>query len=140
MPGPAIDLIRSIPFFSGLSEEDAAKLCEEFVERRYEPGELIVGEGQHGMSFFIAEEGTADVAVHGRPAGTIEAGSHFGELSLFQRDGRRSATVTAQTPMRCWSLPVFTFRPFVESRPQVAWALLETLAAEVRELRDPANA
>ena len=33
MPGPSTALLRGVPFLSGLSDEDAASLAPEFVER-----------------------------------------------------------------------------------------------------------
>ena len=44
-----------------------------------------------------------------------------------------SATVKADTDVHCYQLPVWSFRPLVESHPEVAWALLEALADRVRE-------
>ena len=42
--------------------------------------------------------------------------------------GTRTATVTAESDMRTYALPVWSFRSFVESRPAVTWKLLELLA------------
>ena len=133
MAGPSIPLLRGVPFLSHLSDEDAASLAPEFVERTYAAGEVITGEGQQGMSFFIVESGEATVTKAGADIATLGAGASFGELSLFEH-GRRSATITAVGDMRCWSLPVWSFRSFVEGRPAVAWALLEQLASRIREL------
>jgi len=136
MPGPPPALLRGIPFLSGLSDAEVATLAPGFVDRSYAAGDLITGEGQQGLSFFIVEEGEATVTRTGTDIATLGAGSSFGELSLFERDARRSATITAATAMRCWSLPVWSFRSFVEGHPSVAWALLEHLAERIREL-DP---
>lgn len=134
MPGPEIALLRGVPFLSGLSDADAASLAPEFVERTYAAGDLITGEGQEGMSFFVVESGEATVTKGGVDIAALGPGASFGELSLFEQHGRRSASVTAASDMRCWSLPVWSFRAFVEGRPAVAWALLEQLATRIREL------
>lgn len=134
MPGPEIALLRGVPFLSGLSDADAASLAPEFVERSYGAGALITGEGQEGLSFFVVESGEATVTKGGVDIATLGPGAAFGELSLFEQHGRRSASVTAASDMRCWSLPVWSFRAFVEGRPAVAWALLEQLATRIREL------
>lgn len=134
MPVPPIALIRGVPFFAGLSDADAAALAPEFVQRDYAPGEVIVGEGQKGYAFFLVESGEAAVDQHGAGGHAMGPGSAFGELALFDKEARRSATVTAATDMRCWSLPIFTFRPYVEARPAVAWALLEYLAVRIRSI------
>ena len=134
MSSPPISLLRGVPFLSGLSDADAESLAGEFVERSYRAGELVTGEGQEGMSFFVLESGEATVTKAGADVATLGPGTSFGELSLFEQHGRRSATITAASDMRCWSLPVWSFRAFVEGRPAVAWALLEQLASRIREL------
>ena len=45
----------------------------------------------------------------------------------------RSATVKAETDVHGYQLPVWSFRPIVESHPEMVWALLESLAQRVRE-------
>jgi len=75
----------------------------------------------------VVESGEATVEVHGDEVGTLGAGDAFGEVALIDRRPR-TATVTAATDLRCYGLPVFVFRPFVEARPEVAWKLLEAMA------------
>lgn len=135
MSGPSTELVRGVPFLARLGDEDVRLLSSEFTERSYAPGQVIVGQGQEGMAFFVVESGEADVRRNGVDVARIGPGDAFGELALFDHGGRRAATVTAATDMRCWSLPVWSFRAFVEGRPAVAWALLEQLAQRVRELQ-----
>ena len=63
--------------------------------------------------------------------GTLGPGASFGEVALVDKSAR-SATVTATTPMVAYALPVWSFRPFVEQRPELAWKLLEILAERLR--------
>ena len=136
MPGPPLDLIRSVSFFADLGDKEARALASEFVARDYAPGEAILVEGQQGYAFFLVERGSATVSQRGVETRTLGPGSSFGELALFDQGARRSATVVAATDARCWSLPVFAFRPFVEARPAVAWRLLEHLAVQLRSPQD----
>ena len=133
MPGPPVDLIRRTPFFAGLEDDEAAALASEFVQRDYAAGDSILVQGQKGYAFFLVESGEATVNQSGVEARTLGPGDSFGELALFDRDARRSASVVAVSEMRCWSLPIFSFRPFVEARPAVAWQLLEYLAVQLRK-------
>jgi len=43
-------------------------------------------------------------------------------------EAARSATVTAETPLQCWGLTSWAFRPIVQRNASVAWSLLESLA------------
>jgi len=127
MSKPTPDLLRNIRLFSTLDEKDLESLAEEFNERRFSAGDKIALEGEGGLMFFVVESGEASVEVHGEEVSKLGPGSAFGEIALIDRRPR-TATVTALTDLRTYGLPVFVFRPFVESRPQVAWKLLEAMA------------
>jgi CRP-like cAMP-binding protein len=127
MAKPSTELLRKIPLFSGLDDRDLTSLAEEFNERRFPAGHAVALEGEGGLVFFVVESGEASVEVHGEEVGTLGPGDSFGEIALIDRRPR-TATVTASTDLTCYSLPVFVFRPFVESRPVVAWKLLEAMA------------
>jgi CRP-like cAMP-binding protein len=127
MAKPSPNLLRKIPLFSGLEDRDLESLAQEFNERRFQAGHQVALAGEGGLVFFVVENGEATVEVHGREVGKLGPGDSFGEIALIDRRPR-TATVTATSELTCYSLPVFVFRPFVESRPQVAWKLLEAMA------------
>ena len=116
------------------------------VQRTTVPaGHSIALEGEGGLVFFVVESGEAVVEVHGQEVGQLGPGDSFGEIALIDRR-KRTATVTAKTDLTCYSLPVFVFRPFVESRPRwpgtcsrawpTAWpppSLASQLATSLRE-------
>jgi CRP-like cAMP-binding protein len=124
-PSPA--LLRNVPLFADLDERDLESLADEFNERRFSAGDKVALEGEGGLMFFVVDSGELNVEVHGEPVATIGPGASFGEIALIDRRPR-TATVTAKSDVTAFGLPVFVFRPFVESRPQVAWKLLEAMA------------
>jgi CRP/FNR family cyclic AMP-dependent transcriptional regulator len=131
MPQPSAELIKGVPLFSDLDDKTVARLAGEFIERHFPEGAAIATEGVDGLNFFIVASGEATVTVHGGVVGTLGPGSSFGEVALVDKSAR-SATVTASTPMVAYALPVWSFRPFVEQRPELAWKLLEILAERLR--------
>jgi CRP-like cAMP-binding protein len=87
----------------------------------------LTAEGEEGVGFFVIESGTAQVSVGGQDRRLLGPGDYFGEIALII-DGPRTATVTAQTPVRCWGLTSWEFRPLVRENAAVAWRLVEALA------------
>lgn len=131
MPGPTIELIRGVPLFAEADDKFLDRLAGEFIERTYAPGETITEEGEAGRTFVVIESGEATVTVHGQEVGKLGPGEAFGEMALIDKSAR-SATVKADGEVHGYQLPVWSFRPIVESHPEMAWALLEALAQRVR--------
>jgi CRP/FNR family transcriptional regulator, cyclic AMP receptor protein len=127
MAKPTPELLRNVPLFSALDDNELESLADEFNERRFHAGDSIALEGEGGLMFFVVESGEAAVEVQGEEVGKLGAGDHFGEIALIDRRPR-TATVRATSDLKTYGLPVFVFRPFVESRPAVAWKLLEAMA------------
>ena len=132
MPAPSHELIRGVPLFADADEKFIDRLAGEFIERTYAPGETIAEEGETGRTFVVIESGEATVTVHGNEVRRLGSGDSFGEMALIDKSAR-SATVRAQTEVHGYQLPVWSFRPIVESHPEMTWALLEALAQRVRD-------
>ena len=127
MSKPTAALLRNVPLFSDLEEQDLESLADEFNERSFGAGQKVALEGEGGLMFFVVESGELSVEVHGEAVSSLGPGSSFGEIALIDRRPR-TATITAVSDVRAYGLPVFVFRPFVEARPQVAWKMLEAMA------------
>jgi len=128
---PSPELIRGIPIFAELDDASASQLASDFIEREFSEGQAIATEGEGGLNFFVVDSGSALVSVGGKEVGTLGPGASFGEIALVDRSAR-SATVTATSRLRAYALPVWSFRSFAESRPEVTWKLLELLAERLR--------
>jgi CRP/FNR family transcriptional regulator, cyclic AMP receptor protein len=131
--GPSLDLLRGVPLFAQADDAFLERLSGEFMARTYAPGETIAEEGEAGRTFVVIESGSVTVTVHGAEVGHLGPGNAFGEMALIDKSAR-SATVRADTEVRGYQLPVWSFRPLLEGHPEVAWAFLEALAQRVREV------
>jgi CRP-like cAMP-binding protein len=129
---PSPDLLRGVPLFAEADDRFLERLADEFMARTYPPGATIAEEGEAGKTFIVIETGHVTVTVRGREVGRLGPGEAFGEMALIDKSAR-SATVKADTEVRGYQLPVWSFRPLVESHPEMVWALLEALAQRVRE-------
>ena len=135
MARPSTATIARVPLFAGLEKRDLERIANSFKERNYSAGDTIAGEGQGGAGFFIIDEGTARVTVRGRDVAKFGPGDHFGEIALID-EGARTATVTAETDLRCYGLTAWAFRPLVEHNPTIAWKLLKIMARRLRETQE----
>jgi CRP/FNR family transcriptional regulator, cyclic AMP receptor protein len=131
MPTAAVETLKTVSLFEGLDDKQLARVANQMKQRTFPEGSTVTSEGETGAGFFVIAEGTASVSVDGEVKTTLGPGDYFGEIALID-EGVRSATIVAATDLRCYGLAPWEFRPFVEEHPQVAWALLQTLARRVR--------
>jgi CRP/FNR family cyclic AMP-dependent transcriptional regulator len=127
----SVAALKRVSLFEDLDQRDLERLANEFKERTFPAGASVVSEGASGAAFFVITDGHATVTVHGEERARLGPGDHFGEIALLD-EGVRSATVIAETELRCYGLTPWEFRPFVEEHPQVAWKLLQALARRLR--------
>jgi CRP-like cAMP-binding protein len=123
--------LRNVSLFEELDDRELERLANEFKERVFPAGASVVSEGASGAAFFVITDGHAIVTVQGEERARLGPGDHFGEIALLD-EGVRSATVTAETELRCYGLTPWEFRPFVEEHPRIAWKLLQALARRLR--------
>jgi CRP-like cAMP-binding protein len=127
----SVAALKRVSLFEDLDQRDLERLANEFKERTFPAGASVVSEGASGAAFFVITDGQATVTVHGEERARLGPGDHFGEIALLD-EGVRSATVIADTELRCYGLTPWEFRPFVEEHPKVAWKLLQALARRLR--------
>ena len=131
MADSPVELLQRVPLFADFERGELERLARSFKQRTFEAGSRVAGEGRTGAGFFVIESGEATVSVRGDERGKLGPGDYFGEIALID-DGARSATVTADSELRCYGLTSWEFRPLVESNASIAWKLLETMAKRLR--------
>jgi CRP/FNR family cyclic AMP-dependent transcriptional regulator len=125
------ELIKQVPLFSGLDKRELQGLSSSMKERIFDEGDTIAVEGQSGVGFFIIDEGEAAISVQGEELKTLKHGDYFGEVALID-DGARTATITAKTPLKCYGITSWEFKPLVEQNADLAWKMLQTMAKMLR--------
>lgn len=133
MAAAPVELLRRVPLFSKLGDKELKRLAESFTERPFSSGQALTAEGAGGVGFFVIESGDAEVTVDGESRRTLGAGDYFGEIALID-GGPRTATITATSDGTSWGLTTWQFRPLVQESAEIAWPLLEAMAAYVRQL------
>jgi CRP-like cAMP-binding protein len=119
------------PLFRGLSREQLEDVLDRFDDATYLPGHGILTEGMRGPEFFIILEGNASVLLESALLATLGPGDFFGEVAALD-GGPRTASVRADTQLRCLTLPVGGLRPFLIEHPVVAVNLLPEIVRRFR--------
>jgi CRP-like cAMP-binding protein len=127
-----VDALRRVPLFSGLGDEDLERIADAASEVEFPAGQVLVQPGAAGSGMFFIAEGTAVVETR-REHVELGPGQFFGELALITSDARRTARVSAKTPLRCLALDRASFRSLVADHPEVAASLLEVALGRLAE-------
>src|SRR5687767_9936548 len=126
-----VALLQGVRLFENVERKDLERISNSFKERTFSAGDVVALEGSSGIGFFVIESGTAK-ATHGDLViAELGPGQSFGEVALID-EGPRSATVTAETELKCWGLSAWEFRPLAETNATVAWNLARIVASYVR--------
>jgi CRP/FNR family cyclic AMP-dependent transcriptional regulator len=129
--GPSVELLQRVPLFAELRPKELEKLSGSFKERTFAAGDSVASEGEGGAGFFVIESGEAVVRVHGDERGHLGPGDYFGDIAMIDQ-GDRTASIEAQSDLKCYGLTFWDFRPLVESDARIAWPLLQAMAKRLR--------
>ena len=127
MAAGGADLLKRVPIFSDLDGKELERIATSMKQRTFSAGDTVTSEGQTGVGFFVIEEGQAAVTVGGAERRKLGPGDYFGEVALLN-ESARTATITAETDLRCYGLTSWEFRPLVETHGSIAWKLLQAMS------------
>jgi CRP-like cAMP-binding protein len=148
VPGFGPGLVAS-PLFEDFTEEELLAFVRGLRLVPYEPGEIVLTEGEPGQSVFILAAGTVKVFVR-NPVGrnvelcALREGAFFGEISTLS--GRpRSATVVAASRCDLLELDRPALESIAKSHPRIRQVLEEVyieraaspVAARIRTVAEP---
>jgi CRP/FNR family transcriptional regulator len=123
----AVDLLGRVPIFEGLDKRELERIAGSMKQRTFHAGDVVTTEGQGGVGFFVIEDGEARVTVHGSERRRLGPGDYFGEVALLN-DSPRTATITAETDLRCYGMTSWDFKPLVETHGSIAWKMLQAMS------------
>ena len=123
----AAELLKRVPIFSDLDGKERERIASTMKQRTFQAGDTVTTEGQGGVGFFVIEDGVALVSVGGDERRRLGPGDYFGEVALLNQSVR-TATITAESELRCFGLTSWEFRPLVETHGSIAWKLLQAMS------------
>ena len=135
-----VQALKRAPLFEGLSRKDLTTLARVSEDLEVEPGTVLCREGEIGQEFFVIVDVKVKVTRKGRRIATRGTGDFVGEIALLE-EIPRTATVTADTPVRLFVLTRKDFRHLLDENPGVERKVLRALARRLAEASsDPTRA
>jgi CRP-like cAMP-binding protein len=120
------------PLFKNLSRAELVELAKVTEDMEVKEGKVLAREGEIGQEFFVIVDGEVSVTKGGEEVRTLGPGDFFGEIALIWDSPRRTATVTAASPVRFFVLTRQAFRSLIDHHPDIEEKVLEVLEERVQ--------
>ena len=130
---PTTELLSSVDLFKGLKKKDLKKVAAALKEIDFPEGAVVTAEGDADARFYVIADGEARVTVNGRKRAVLSTGAYFGEIALID-GGTRSATITAESPLRTFTLAPWNFKPLLKENPDIALTILVEMCRRLRSV------
>ena len=105
--------------------------------KTYEPGQIIVREGEMGDCMYVIQDGLVEV-IKEADGQTIQLAilgkdEFFGEMAIFEREAR-AATVRAMIPARIITIDQKNLLRRIQEDPSLAYRLVQVMSSRIRKL------
>jgi CRP/FNR family transcriptional regulator, cyclic AMP receptor protein len=135
-----VQALKGVPLFEGLSRRELVQLERVCEDLEVEQGTVLCKEGDVGREFFVLVDGKVQVIRKGRRVVTLTGGDFLGEIALLT-ELPRTATATAETPVRLFVLTSREFHAVLDQNRNVERKVLRALARRLAETSsDPTQA
>jgi hypothetical protein len=135
--------VAASPLFSDFRPDELMAVIRGLKLHTFEPGEIVVSEGEAGLSLFIVASGRARAYLRDRSGRNVQVrelvdGDFFGEIALMT-GGNRTATITAQSRCELLELDRATLDGVAAAHPRVREVLQEFYATRANTSVDAAS-
>lgn len=135
-----LEILRRVPVFATLADEDLARVAEVAVPRSYGAAEVVFREGDESDTCYVVRAGRARAVREHSDGRSITLahfgpGDIFGELAMFDNE-RRSATVETLENTDVTAILGGDMRRLMREHPEIAVKLLTALARRLRETNE----
>jgi CRP/FNR family cyclic AMP-dependent transcriptional regulator len=129
-------MLKTIPLFIGMDDEELAAIAAILDEVHFKAGEVIFKAEQTGGTLYIIQAGQVELAIVDDDdekliLEMLESGDFFGELSLLD-GGTRSATATATQGTETLVLERHELLDLMLQKPHMAQDVMVSLAKRIR--------
>ncbi|MDJ0683684.1 MAG: ABC transporter transmembrane domain-containing protein [Alphaproteobacteria bacterium] len=142
--GEETKLLRELPLFANLDVSKLRFLAFTSDRKSYEPGELVVKQGDQGDAAFVLLSGEAEVVLENDQGEdtvlyVMSPGQLVGELAMLC-DTPRSATVRARTPLTALKLNREVFVEMARQDPFFSFEMTRDLGSRLVRTTEELNA
>ena len=118
--------------------DDMRKRYSLFSIEEYQPGEVIIAQGDAADRAYFIQRGDVEVLREGRQVAKMGPGDYFGEMALLRPNARRTATVSALTQVEVMALGKENFYRLLDAIPALRLEFMGPAAERRRkgELRE----
>ena len=124
--------LKSIDLFSQIPGEDLARVALIAAEVEFDPGDVLMTEGEMGDSMYLLLSGQVRVTRGKVPITDLGPKECVGELAILDSEPR-SATVQAMTPTQALKLEREDFYELLYERMDIGRGIIKVLCRRLRE-------
>ena len=135
-----VELLRWLPLFGGLAEDELAQVVAVAGLERFEADQIVFREGESSSSCYVIRSGHA-CALREHADGRVITlarfgpGDIFGELAMLD-DQRRSATIQALDELEVIAILGPDMRRLLGEHPEISVKLIASLGQRLRETNE----
>lgn len=122
-------LVQALSFYSSHTKEPSSDYLS------FEPGEIIIEQGQRSNQVFTLVEGQASAYQNKTKVGEIYEDEIFGAMAAFT-NSERSASVVANESTTVRAVKQEDFVEMVRLQPEICRSLIEDMARKIQDLND----
>lgn len=135
---PAIAVLKSLPYFKSLNEQQLTHIALALVEHTLEKDQVVFLEGEPCVGLYLVRDGSIKIyklSVDGREQilSHIRRGGSFNEVAVFD-GGPNPANAAATESTRLWILSRQAMIDAIQIYPQVALAVMQNMGMRLRHL------
>jgi len=114
-----IEILKNIPFFSELAEEDLQKIAENVKMEYFPANHIIFNQGDSGDVMYIIKRGEVQVIRDDTILAVLKDNAFFGEMALVS-DEPRNAKITTVTDVEALTLNKDDFKRLLETNSSIS--------------------
>jgi len=131
-------ILHNVPLFASLGDEEIKTLAGCMNPVVLKVGEILFNEDDPGKSLYFIHDGELEIikslgAEEERILQTLGSGHFIGEMSMFYRDGLRTAAARARTPVQLLEMSHTNLDALLHRQPGLAFEVMRQLSLRLRD-------